>query len=525
MTTATDLNALTVNMAEALLGPALSRGQHNDLAVICRDEQISYGELDKRANRAGNAFKRLDVNIGDRVLMMVRDTPDFFYIYLGLLKIGAVPVGLSTRLAAQDLAYIIEDSESVLFILDHCFSELYADGLALVINAPTTIFTDMKIDGTLYFQTLVLEAMEELQAVQLQWDSPAIWMYSSGTTGKPKGVVHLQRTVLASTRLMGEVLGVGPGDRIYSTSKLFFAFSLAHCFFASLQLGATTILDPDWPDPNIVNLNVQRFKPTVMLSVPTFYRQLLRDNLATKPAFKKVRHYLTAGEKMPASLFHDWIEATGRAALEGIGATETCFLFLVNRPENLKPGTCGLPTPGTEVKLIDQDGEIIVDAGRPGVLWVRMLSLACGYWKLEEKTEDVFQEGWYCTNDMFTVDKDGMYEHQGRADDMLKISGQWVSPSEIEEQVQQHPKVSDAAVVGVPNEDGLVRLALFIITPEAGTNRKKLETEIRELIVKNLSIYKCPRNIYYVDNMPVTATGKLKRFALRALVVGGETGV
>ena len=166
MTTATDLNALTVNMAETLLGPALSRGQHNDLAVICRDEQISYGELDKRTNRAGNAFKRLDVNIGDRVLMMVRDTPEFFYIYLGLLKIGAVPVGLSTRLAAQDLAYIIEDSESVLFILDHCFSELYADGLALVTNAPTTIFTDMEIDGALYFQTLVLEAMEELQAVQ-----------------------------------------------------------------------------------------------------------------------------------------------------------------------------------------------------------------------------------------------------------------------------------------------------------------------------------------------------------------------
>ena len=160
MTTATDLSPLTVNMAEALLGPALSRGQHNDLAVICRDEQISYGELEKRANRAGNAFKRLDVNVGDRVLMMVRDTPDFFYIYLGLLKIGAVPVGLSTRLASQDLAYIIEDSESDLFILAHCFSELYADGIALVPNAPTTIFTDMKIDGALYFQALVWDAKE-----------------------------------------------------------------------------------------------------------------------------------------------------------------------------------------------------------------------------------------------------------------------------------------------------------------------------------------------------------------------------
>ena len=188
-----------------------------------------------------------------------------------------------------------------------------------------------------------------------------------------------------------------------------------------------------------------------MLSVPTFYRNLLRDNFATKPAFKNVRCYLTAGEKMPASLFNNWMETTGRPALEAIGATETCFLFLANRPDNFKPGTCGLPTPGTEVKIVGKDGNKITDPAIPGILWVKMESLASGYWNMEEQTKAVFQEGWYCTNDMFTVDEDGMYEHQGRADDMLKISGQWVSPSEIEEQVQQHPKILESAGVGIPN--------------------------------------------------------------------------
>ena len=513
-------NAPTVNMAEALLRPALSRGQENDLAVICGDESITYGELEKTSNRASNAFRSLGVNAGDRILIMVRDTPDFFYIYLGLLKIGAIPVGLNTRLTAQDLAYIIDDSDSTLFVLDYCFTRLYLDGLELAINAPTTVYTDEEVDGVLNFETLLLAAVEDLDVIQMQWDSPAIWMYSSGTTGKPKGVVHLQKTVLASTRLFGEVLGVGPGDRIYSTSKLFFAYSLAHCFFASLQLGATTILDPRWPDPGIVSANVQRFKPTIMLSVPTFYRNLLRDSSATQPAFKDVRYYLTAGEKMPVSLFNDWMEATGRPALEAIGATETCFLFLANRPNKFKPGTCGLPTPGTEVKIAGKDGDKITDPTIPGILWVKMESLASGYWNMEERTKAVFREDWYCTNDMFSVDEDGMYEHQGRADDMLKISGQWVSPSEIEEKVQQHPKVLEAAVVGIPNEDGLMRLALFVVAPEVGDNRKIFEKELKNSIIDHLSIYKCPRQIYYLDTMPLTATGKLKRFALRNLVAG-----
>ena len=514
-----DSRVKPINMAEELLVPALSRGQENDYAIICDNQEVTYGELNSLSNRAGNVFKSLEVNAGDRVLMLVRDTPNFFYIYLGLLKIGAIPIGLNTRLAPNDIAYIIDDSGSNLFILDHCFADLCKEGLGLAKKHPFAVYTDVSVDGTLFFEALLSNASDVLQTVKLKWDAPAIWMYSSGTTGKPKGVVHLQKTVTASTELMGKILKVGPGDRIYSTSKLFFAFSLAHCFFASLRLGATTILDPNWPEPAIVSSIVERFRPTVVLSVPTFYRSLLRKNFATKHGFKNVRYYLTAGEKMPASLFNDWIEATGRAALEGIGATETCFLFLANQPDKFKPGTCGIPTPGTEVRLVGQDGENISQTDVPGVLWVKMNSLASGYQNLRKQTESVFKEGWYCTNDMFTIDNEGMYEHQGRADDMLKISGQWVSPNEIEEKVCQYPKVSEAAVVGVPDDDELVRLALFLVAPEVGNDRKNFETKLMDFLLTELSIYKCPRSIYYLDTMPLTATGKLKRFALRELVV------
>jgi len=522
MINAVDSNVKPINMADELLEPALSRGQENDCAIISNDEKVTYGELNLIANRAGNVFKNLGVKAGDRILMLVRDTPNFFYIYLGLLKIGAVPIGLNTRLAPKDLAYIIDDSKSEYFVLDQCYSGLFEKSVYLAKSKPIPIFTDVVVDGHLYFQSLLSDASDVLQTIELQQDSPAIWMYSSGTTGKPKGVIHLQKTVTASADLMGKVLGVGPGDRIYSTSKLFFAFSLAHCFMASLRLGATAILDPNWPDPSIVSSIVERHRPTVMLSVPTFYRSLLRKNFATKQRFKNVRYYLTAGEKMPTSLFNNWMEATGRSALEGIGATETCFLFLANRPGNFKPGTCGIPTPGTEVKLVDQDGKNIKDSGVPGVLWVKMNSLAFGYQNMQEQSEKVFKQGWYCTNDMFKIDEEGMYEHQGRADDMLKISGQWVSPTEIEETVCLHAKVSEAGVVGVPDNDGLVRLALFIVAPNVGNDREIFEKELTALILTKLSIYKCPRAIYYLDAMPLTPTGKLKRFALRELVTEGD---
>ncbi len=506
-----------------LLGRMIDPKRKENKALLCGDSAISYGALDKKSCRYGNALKKFGVRNRDRVLMLVRDKPEFFYFYLGLMRIGAIPVALNYRLTSADIAFIIKNSESNLFILEDCFKEIFLEAIKLSNSKIDSIIFDPDEESPSRFGDLVMDADETLEVLVPSLEDEAFWMYSSGTTGKPKGVIHSYRTLLATKRYFGEVLKIGPGDRVYSTSKLFFAFSLAHSFFSSLTLGATVILDPDWPDPESVSKNIDLFRPTVVLSVPTLYRNLIRGGFAEHPNFKMVKYYLSAGEKMPENILSKWELLTGCPVLESIGATETCFLFLSNFPNKKQAGTCGVPTPGTKVKVLDEDGVEIVESKHIGTLWVKMESVSLGYWRLEEKTKEVFRNGWYCTNDMFCINDDGMFEHQGRTDDMLKISGQWVSPSEIEEKVLEEPEVLEAAVVGVPNEDGLIRLALFVVAPQISGSEEGFEKKLMDRLSSELSIYKCPRKIFYRESLPQTATGKLQRFELRKMVMENQT--
>jgi benzoate-CoA ligase len=358
---------------------------------------------------------------------------------------------------------------------------------------------------------------DSLEPAALAPEDMALWMYTSGTTGRPKGVVHRQRALPGAPRFLGGVLGVGAGDRLFATSKLFFAFSLGHCLLASLQLGAATVLLEGWPSAEAVADVVARHRPTVLFSVPTLYRNLLRDGQAAREPFREVRHYVAAGERLPESVFADWRAATGRPILEGVGATETLMMFLANRPDRCRPGASGLPAPGTEVRLVDDAGQTIADADQAGVAWVRSDGVAAGYWNQPEAMAAAFRDGWYRTGDMFTRDADGWLHHQGRGDDMLKISGQWVSPAEIEERVLRNPQVAEAAVVGVADRDGLTRLALCLVPADSATDRCALEAEITATLTAGLSVYKCPRRFLYVDELPRTATGKVQRFVLREM--------
>lgn len=520
MTSPNASNGAAVNMTEAILGPSLARGQEQDTAIYFGEETVTFGALNQRTNQTGNALRALGVSQGDRVLLMIKDSPNFLYVHLGTMKIGAVAIALNLRLSGGDLKYTIEDSEASILVIDEMFLPVYEEIASSLSHPVKVIVADKKMSGYDHLADLIEGASDELEAAATSPDDPAFWCYSSGTTGTPKGVVHHHRMILGVNHLFGEMFGIGPGDRVYGSSKLFFAYSLGHVYLASLTRGASVILFPDWPDADAVAEVVEKYRPTVLLSVPTFYRNLMRGGVASNEAFKQVRYYISAGEKLPTALFDLWLEATGQPIYEGIGATETINLFLANGPGSVKAGTCGKITPGTEVKLVGENGEIVAEPNSSGVLWTRMVSIAGSYWKLPEKSSEVFQDGWYCTNDSFMFDEEGWYEYQGRADDMLKISGQWVSPTEIEDHVLRHEKVSEAAVVGVANEDGLVRLVMFMVSPEPEENRQDLEKEVQDSLVAALSIYKCPRRIIFVEAMPTTATGKLQRHALRELAAG-----
>ena len=514
------MNALPTgawNAAASLLGPGLARNGGNDPALLSAAGELTFAGLDAASDRAGLALRDLGVNRGDRVLLLVRDGPDFFAAYLGAMKLGAVPVALNLRLTPDNLRFTLRDSGARLLLLDPEFLPLYAPLRDDPAGGLTVCVTGADADGLTGFAPLAARADGVLAPEPLAVDDPACWLYSSGTTGDPKAVVHTQRSITAAERHLGEVLAIGPGDRLFCTSKLFFAFALGHAFFTALRRGAAAVLLADWPSPEAVAATVERFRPTRLFSVPAFYRAMLQSGLAAGPAFREVRHFVAAGEKLPGLLSQRWEDLTGQPILEGIGATETLYLFLANRPERHRPGWTGQPTPGAEVRLCDEEGTPVDAPGTPGELWVRMDSLASGYHGLAEKSAATFVDGWYRTGDTFERDADGWFRHLGRADDMLKVSGQWVSPAEIEEVVLRQPGIAEAVVVGVPDADGLERLALFLVLQQGTTADARLEETLLERLRARLSIYKCPRRIFYLDAMPATATGKVRRVELRAL--------
>lgn len=510
-------NGGLLNGAESLLAPARACVPPETPALIADDRIVSYAELDKAVCRAGHALRSLGIGIGERILIVADDRPEFFFLYLGALKIGAVPVAVSMRLTAPELAYVLTDSGARLLASDTAFLETCRAALAQTEAPPRLIAVEAPADGLDDLPSLMADQPDTLDPVLLAPDDMALWMYTSGTTGHPKAVVHLQKTLPTLDRYLGPVYGVGPGDRIFCSSKLFFAFSLGHILLAGTRLGATMVLHAGWPSGKSIEAIITATRPDVVLSVPTLYRLLLAEGRAGNDAFRAVRHYISAGEKLPPTLFKGWKAATGKPILEGIGATEALIMFIGNAPGDAQAGSIGRPFPQTEVRLTTHAGVPVNQTGVPGVLWVRCPSIAQGYWHQPEKTAAAFQSGWYRTGDVLVRDTDGCYSYQGRDDDMLKISGQWVSPAEIEERVLADPNVSEAAVVGFETAEGFTRLALFLVTVSPELDRDLFENGLCDALTRDLSIYKCPRRFVYLDEMPKTATGKLQRFQLRRI--------
>jgi benzoate-CoA ligase len=502
-----------MNAAEAVLRPALAAGHARKAALKWRGETVSYEQVYERALRAAAVVKAHGIEPEQRVALLMKDYPGIVYAYLGAMAAGAVPVAINLRATAADLAHVLADSRARLLLLDRDFMITGQAALERVAPRPAVILAQADNQSRDAWMALVGKHEPLAAPLPMARDDMAFWIYTSGTTGAPKAAVHLHKDVLNATDYTS-VLGLGPGDTVFATSKLFFAYSLGNAMFASLQKGATTVLLDAWPTPDTVAEIVEAHRPTLVFSVPTLYRNMLERGVVKAPAFKQVRHYVSAGERLPEELWRRWKEATGVAILDGMGTSETIYMMLTNRPDATKPGSSGQPAPGVECKLADAFGAP-VPAGEPGILWAKIASRADRYWNAQAKTQEAFQGAWFRTGDMYTVDAEGYWHHQGRADDMLKISGQWVSPSEIEDAALAHAGVKDACAVGLPDTDGLPRVALFVVPPQPGANEVALAENIRAALKAHLSPYKLPKWIKPVPEIPRTATGKAQRFVLK----------
>lgn len=511
----TPLTKPTMNAADAVLAPDRVRSKPDATAILFHDQRVSYGELLARVNRFGNGLAALGVERENRVLMVLKDSPDLVAAYLGAIKIGAVTVAVNVRSAPADLLFFANDSRAKVLLIDAEFLPVY-EAIADQVSMPLKVFAaGERTSRHPGIAEIARGQPDSLEAAAMSPDDMAIWMYTSGTTGTPKAAVHTHRNVLACLNFPQGVLGATAEDRLFSTSKLFFAYANAVSIFGSFTLGATTILHDDWPDSEAIAKTVDRHRPTLFFSVPTLYRNMLRDGVATRERFAGVRHCVTAGERLPVPLFERWKAATGHELIDAMGTTESIFIILCGRPGEIRPGASGMPTPHTTVELRDESGAVIEGAGEPGVLWVKMDSLADRYWNQRARSNAAFVGPWFRTGDVYVRDKDGHYYQEGRADDMLKISGQWVSPAEIEDEALKLPAVADCAVVGVANRDGLTRLALFVVPDDRQARAPELSAAIQEALTKTLSIYKCPRDVRIVEEIPRTATGKAQRYKLR----------
>jgi benzoate-CoA ligase family protein len=502
------------NAAEWLVDRQVAGGRADRPAFRVDGGSTTYGELQREMWRVQNALRGLGARPGDRVALVVDDEPAFPAWFLGALRAGVIPVPLSTMLTAGDLAPIVADAGAGVVVV----SARYGDRLAAMAEAPSEVRHAVVVGDPVAAGGLPVHAWADLTdrseapVAATGPDSPAFWLYSSGTTGLPKGVMHRHANLQATADTYGRsVLEIGPDDRCLSVAKLFFAYGLGNSLTFPLSVGACAVLNPRPPVPDEVLDLVRRERPTLFFATPGFVAALL-DRDPPEDTFASVRCTVTAGEALPADLQRRFQGRFGHPVLDGIGTTEALHIFLSNTKGAERPGTSGTLVPGYDARLVDEAGQEVAAPDTPGYLHVRGPSLASGYWARDAATEAAFRGEWLVTGDVYSRSGDGYWTFLGRNNDMIKAGGVWVSPAEVESVLVEHPDVLEAAVVGGRDAAGLEVTVAFLV-PRAGheIDAAGIEAHCRE----RMAAFKRPRRIEVVDALPKTATGKVRRFALR----------
>ena len=506
------------NVCDYLLDRHVRAGRGDRLALTGTAGDVSYAELAGRVGHAAGGLRGLGLQPEQRVVMVMADSPEFVIVYLAAMRIGAVPVPISTMLRADGIAEIVADSRARIVAVSAQYLDVVADAL----TSPGTeevmavVTDDAAPDAPVAGRTTV--ALSRLPAgpagiYPTTADSPAFWLYTSGTTGTPKGAMHRHGSVRVVCETYGiRVLGITPEDRCLSAAKAFFAYGLGNSVLFPLSVGAAAVLEPSPSRPEMMTERASFYAATLFFAGPTFFSNMLRAGLPAD-ALAGVRLAASAGEALPAALYQRWTSHFGIDILDGIGMTEMLHIFLSNRPGQVKPGTTGVAVPGYELRVLDEDG-LAVPPGTPGTLFVRGDSAATGYWSRYAASRQVFQGEWLRTGDTYVVDDDGYYACLGRTGDMLKASGIWVAPAEVESRLLDHADVAQAVVVAADDDDGLEKPVAFVQLNPGGLAD---EETLIEFCRAGLPSFKRPRRIVFVTEYPTTATGKIRRVDLRAL--------
>jgi benzoate-CoA ligase family protein len=511
------------NLGDYLLDRHIREGRGDKEAIYYKDEVITYNQLLEAANRAGNALLKLGIEEENRVMICLPDCPEFLYGYLGAMRIGAVPVPVSTMALPGDYKYYLNDSRAKVLITDENLAPKIMEVFAELRYLRHFIVSGKPAPGQLCFEELLQDASASLKVTAVSKDDMAFWLYSSGTTGTPKGVVHLHHDVLHFMHPYNEhVLSITEEDIMFSASKMYFSYG-RNSMEATFVSGAAVVLEPELPRPQKVAEVITRYKPTIYFSIPTSYRGVLDllEEEEGKYDFSSLKVCISAGEALPKVIFDRWKNRFGIEIYDGIGSTDVGGIYISNMKGKVRPGSCGVLIPGFEARLVDDEGKDVAD-GEVGTIWIKNDGSTPFYWRKHQKSKESIIGEWFNTSDQFIRDSDGYYWFSGRADDMLKAGGIWVSPVEVENILLQHPAVLECAMVGHVDESNLEKPLAFVVLRPGHKASPELERELQEFVRSKTAHYKYPRWVKFVEELPRTASGKVQRFKLRAALRNNE---
>lgn len=510
------------NLGAFLLDRHLEEGHGEKVAIIYQDKKITYREIVEAANRLGNAFLKLGVEMENRVMFCLPDSPEFVFCYFGAMRIGAVPVPISTMATAQDYRYYLNDSRAKVLIttaeLAPKFEEVRPEFKYLrhfIVIGPAG-------KEQISFEALMNSSPASLQIASTSKDDMAFWLYSSGTTGAPKGVVHLHHDMLyLIPPYAQEVLSLTEADVVFSLSKMYFSYGNNNSLVVPFFCGASVILEPEMPKPEKLLEVITKYKPTVFFGVPTSYKAMLdlieNPNTELEYDLSSLRVCMSSGEALPKMIFDRWKEKFGLEILNQLGSTDVGSAYMATLPGRIKPGSNGCIISGFEAKLLDDYGSE-VSPGEIGTLWVKSDGTTPFYWNKHDKSKECIKGEWFDTGDKFYQDEEGFYWFMGRKDDLIKAGGIWLSPLEVEDILLEHPAVLECAVVGAPDQDNLEKPLAFVVLREGYEPSLELERELKDFVRSKTAHYKCPRQVRFMESLPRTASGKIQRFKLKNML-------